>query len=57
MVSTGGSAGPNQSLLRSILQRLEEQRRDDPDVWERIQQQMAKMNEDENLRPGERFYR
>lgn len=26
------------------------------DVMERIQQQLAKINEDENLKPGERYY-
>lgn len=46
--------GRAERSLAEILQVLKLS--ENPDTLERIQQQLAKMNEDENLEPGERHY-
>lgn len=46
----------NAPLLRDILDQLKDMAGDMSDVEERIQQQLAMVNEDANLQPGERHY-
>ena len=51
------SGGSNlESILRQILQQNKDDAEAQADVQERIQQQLAKVNEDENLAEGERHY-
>lgn len=58
MAYTGGPE--NVAVLKTIADRLEAMLSQDAarnDANERIQEQLATINEDENLKPGERRYR
>ncbi len=48
-------ASPN-LLLREILDKLQSHQTINIDVYERIQQQLAMINEDAQLAPGDRHY-
>ncbi len=50
------SSSSSNGVLNKILQELKLKAGLDSDSYERIQQQLAKINEDENLKPGERHY-
>ena len=50
------SSSSNQNILQEILDRLNDAQISNDDVLERVQQQLAMINEDLSLEPGERHY-
>lgn len=56
-MATITSSGPsNINILKETLETIKRAEDMREDVLERIQQQLAKVNEDENLKIGERHY-